>query len=221
MIRILIATFVLIVGVNSASAQLYDPLNIAPRVQRLFQGEQQRNYYDGDYRYRQPPRMGGPSKPVRVDYALPGNTIYVSTEQRKLYLGLGDGTAIRYSIGVGDDGFTWTGTMKIGRKAEWPTWTPTASQVSRRPDYAPYAHGMPGGPRNPLGARALYLHGSYVDKDGVEQNLKGGDSLFRIHGTNNPKSIGGAASSGCFRMMNEDVEDLYDRVVEGATVIVR
>ena len=133
-------------------------------------------------------------------------TIVIDTRDRFLYLVNGDGTARRYGVGVGKQGFAWTGSETITRKAEWPSWRPPATMIAREakkgrhlPKY------MPGGPDNPLGARALYL----------------GSTLYRIHGTNQPWSIGRAVSSGCIRMRNEDVTELYDRVAVGATVIVR
>lgn len=129
-------------------------------------------------------------------------TIVISTKERKLYLVLGNGQAIQYGIGVGRVGFTWNGVHKVTAKKEWPGWTPPSQMLKRRPDLPRY---MPGGPENPLGARALYL----------------GSTLYRIHGSNEPETIGQAVSSGCFRMTNEDVIDLYKRVSVGAKVIVR
>lgn len=128
-------------------------------------------------------------------------TIIVNTTERRLYYILGDNRAIRYGIGVGRDGFTWGGVKSVTAKREWPDWTPPAQMLKRRPDLPRY---MPGGPDNPLGARALYL----------------GSTLYRIHGSNEPETIGQAVSSGCFRMTNADVVDLYDRVRVGAKVIV-
>jgi lipoprotein-anchoring transpeptidase ErfK/SrfK len=128
-------------------------------------------------------------------------TIVVNSPERRLYLVLGDGTALRYGIGVGRPGFEWGGQKRITRKAEWPGWTPPPQMLKRRPDLPRY---MAGGPNNPLGARALYL----------------GGSLFRIHGSNEPQTIGQAVSSGCIRMTNEDVTDLFDRVQVGTRVIV-
>jgi lipoprotein-anchoring transpeptidase ErfK/SrfK len=145
---------------------------------------------------------------VRIydDYA-PG-TIIVDTRRKFLYYVTGDGEAIRYGIGVGRQGFSWSGEAKIQHKAKWPRWTPPASMVKRDKFAAEWADGMPGGPRNPLGARALYL-------------FQGGvDTLYRIHGTFVPSSIGKAVSSGCIRMLNVDVADLYERVSLGARVIV-
>jgi lipoprotein-anchoring transpeptidase ErfK/SrfK len=131
----------------------------------------------------------------------PAGTIVVNTRERRLYYVLGDGRAIRYGIGVGRDGFTWGGVQRVTEKREWPSWTPPAQMLQRRPDLPRF---MPGGPENPLGARAMYL----------------GSSLYRIHGSNEPETIGEAVSSGCFRMTNSDVIDLYDRVKVGAKVVV-
>jgi len=128
-------------------------------------------------------------------------TVVVDTPSRYLYLVQGDGTAIRYGIGVGRPGFTWAGAKTITRKAEWPDWVPPPEMLARRPDLPRH---MAGGPDNPLGARALYL----------------GSSLYRIHGSNEPWTIGTAVSSGCIRMRNEDVTDLYERVKVGTKVVV-
>jgi lipoprotein-anchoring transpeptidase ErfK/SrfK len=129
-------------------------------------------------------------------------TIIVQTSERHLYLVQGNGRALRYGIGVGRDGFQWQGLLQISRKAEWPDWTPPPEMIQRQP-YLPRF--MAGGPGNPLGARALYL----------------GATVYRIHGTNRPDTIGTAVSSGCFRLVNSDVADLYDRVPVGTKVIVR
>ncbi|MFV0280462.1 MAG: L,D-transpeptidase [Rhodoblastus sp.] len=140
---------------------------------------------------------------TEVDYSTqerPG-TIIVDTSDKHLYLVQSGGRAIRYGIGVGRPGFTWAGVKTVSRKAEWPGWTPPQEMLKRRPDLPKY---MEGGPSNPLGARALYL----------------GSSLYRIHGTNEPYTIGQNVSSGCIRMMNQDVQDLYDRVKVGTKVIV-
>jgi lipoprotein-anchoring transpeptidase ErfK/SrfK len=128
-------------------------------------------------------------------------TIIVDTADKFLYLVEGDGKARRYGIGVGRPGFEWRGVKSVTRKAEWPDWRPPEEMKKRRPDLPDF---MPGGPENPMGARGIYL----------------GSSLYRIHGTNEPHSIGTAVSSGCFRMRNEDVTDLYERVRLGAKVIV-
>src|SRR5438046_6759113 len=133
------------------------------------------------------------------NYEQPG-TIIIDTGNRALFYILSDSEAIRYGIAVGKEGFSWAGIAEIGRKIEWPRWTPPASMIRRRPELAKFADGMPGGrPDNPLGARALYLFAN------------GSDTLFRIHGTNEPQSIGTAASSGCIRMLNEDVVERYAR----------
>lgn len=128
-------------------------------------------------------------------------TIIVDTPNTFLYLVLGNGKAMRYGIGVGREGFTWAGTKSVEKKAEWPDWTPPAEMLERQP-YLPRF--MAGGPGNPLGARAMYLSGS----------------VYRIHGTNAPETIGQRVSSGCIRMVNADVEDLYSRVKVGTKVIV-
>ena len=137
-------------------------------------------------------------------------TIVVDVYSRKLYLVQDDGTAVRYGIAVGREGTSFRGNGYIGRKAEWPSWTPTANMIRTRPDlYAEYAGGLPGGLENPLGARALYLY-------------RGGrDTMFRIHGTIDPASIGRATSAGCIRLFNQDILDLYTRVGPGAQVKVR
>ena len=150
--------------------------------------------------------LGGSSPIQRQTVSFAGNyapgTIYINTAERRLYLVLGNGQALRYGIGVGRDGFRWSGVHHISAKKEWPSWTPPAQMRARRPDLPRY---MQGGINNPLGSRAMYL----------------GSTLYRIHGSNEPETIGQAVSSGCFRMTNEDVQDLYNRVSVGATVIVR
>ena len=128
-------------------------------------------------------------------------TVIVDTANTHLYFVLGGGKAMRYGIGVGRDGFRWSGVQAISRKAEWPDWHPPAEMIARQP-YLPRF--MAGGPSNPLGARAMYL----------------GNTIYRIHGTNNPSTIGGRVSSGCIRMVNDDVIDLYARVGVGTKVIV-
>jgi len=138
-----------------------------------------------------------------VDYATkePAGTVIIDTPNTYLYLVLGGGKALRYGIGVGREGFTWTGTERISRMSEWPDWHPPSEMIDRQP-YLPRF--MAGGPGNPLGARALYL----------------GKTLYRIHGTNQPSTIGTFVSSGCIRLINEDVEDLYSRVQVGTRVVV-
>lgn len=138
---------------------------------------------------------------------LPG-TIIIDGNQHFLYLVQPGQQAIRYGIGVGKDGFGWAGVVRVGRTAEWPTWTPPAEMVARDPNARPWAGGMPGGPDNPLGARALYLY------EGDH------DTIYRIHGTPEPWTIGLDVSSGCIRMNNDDIVDLHSRVAVGAKVIV-
>ena len=165
----------------------------------------------------QPPVQAAPSEdegtvtelPARlkrqiVSYATreaPG-TVIIDTPNTYLYYVLGGGRAIRYGIGVGRDGFTWSGVQSVTKKAEWPDWTPPPEMIARQP-YLP--RHMAGGPGNPLGARAMYL----------------GTTVYRIHGTNRPDTIGTKVSSGCFRLVNNDVADLYDRVPVGTKVIIR
>lgn len=137
-------------------------------------------------------------------------TIIINTGERRLYYVLGGGQAISYGIGVGRQGFQWSGVAKVGGKREWPAWHPPAEMIER--ELVQYGRQLPsrmeGGPSNPLGARALYLYEG------------GRDTLYRIHGTNEPRTIGLATSSGCIRMLNEEVIDLYNRVPMGAKVIV-
>jgi len=129
-------------------------------------------------------------------------TVIVETRDRYLYLVQSNNRALRYGIGVGRTGFSWAGLLRVSRKAEWPDWRPPPEMIERQP-YLPRF--MAGGPGNPMGARALYL----------------GNTIYRIHGTNQPDTIGTAVSSGCFRLVNSDVADLYERVAVGAKVIVR
>jgi len=147
----------------------------------------------------------------RVDYptGVPIGTIVVDTAARHLYLVQGDGKAMRYCIGVGKEGLAFAGAAVIKRKAEWPSWRPTKSMIDREPArYRQFASGMVGGLTNPLGPHALYLY----------QGER--DTMFRIHGTTEPETIGGAVSSGCIRLINQDIVDLYSRVRIGSRVIV-
>ncbi|MBD3764163.1 MAG: L,D-transpeptidase [Rhodobacterales bacterium] len=169
---------------------------------------------DGDYFIEPvPPQLLDAAKQrTEVDYAAgdePGSVV-VDPYARRLYYVLEGGRAIRYAVGVGREGSTFRGTGTVGRKAEWPGWTPTANMIRRQPDvYGPYAGGIPGGLESPLGPRALYLYrGSR-------------DTYFRIHGTVDPRSIGRASSAGCIRLFNQDIIDLYNRVEPGARVKVR
>jgi lipoprotein-anchoring transpeptidase ErfK/SrfK len=143
-----------------------------------------------------------PRATVYFDSNYAPGTIVVNTAERRLYLVLPNGQALRYGIGVGRDGFRWSGIHRITAKKEWPSWTPPSQMLARRPDLPRH---MSGGIENPLGARAIYL----------------GSTLYRIHGSNEPETIGQAVSSGCFRMTNDDVTDLYNRVSVGATVVVK
>jgi lipoprotein-anchoring transpeptidase ErfK/SrfK len=193
---ILIGSLALLGAVSSARAQ-----------EDAFQ-ERMQMLQGGKPAHRMNPELfgyfGGTSSRSNVSYETryaPG-TIVISTAERRLYLVQESGKALRYGIGVGRAGFAWKGTHKITDKKEWPGWTPPP-QMRARVRGLP-AH-MAGGEENPLGARAMYL----------------GSTLYRIHGSNEPETIGEAVSSGCFRMTNEDVKDLYDRVAVGATVIVQ
>ena len=143
-----------------------------------------------------------PRQTVEYRTPHPAGTIVVDTSERRLYLVLNGGKALRYGIGVGRRGFQWTGVDRISAKREWPDWRPPAEMLERQPYLPDY---MPGGPDNPLGARALYI----------------GSTEYRIHGSNEPHTIGQAVSSGCIRMTNEDVTDLYERVQVGAKVVVQ
>ncbi|MEP6828678.1 MAG: L,D-transpeptidase [Aestuariivirga sp.] len=145
---------------------------------------------------------------VTIGVNNPANFIIVDPQNRQLYYMLGGDQALRYGVGVGREGFAWSGRAVIGLKRKWPRWLPPESMVERDANALKWANGMPGGPENPLGARALYLYANGVD------------TLYRIHGTNDPSSIGKAMSSGCIRMLNEDVVDLYERAPKGTPVKV-
>ena len=149
---------------------------------------------------RQHVRFSGPYRP---------GTIVVDVADRRLYLVQPGGTAIRYAVGVGrEEALNFRGSAVIGRKAEWPHWSPTGDMIRRMPIYAHYVNGLPGGINNPLGARALYLYRGNQD------------TYFRLHGTNEPDTIGTKVSSGCIRLFNQDIIDLYNRVPVGAPVVV-
>ncbi|WP_336055579.1 L,D-transpeptidase [Nitratireductor sp. CH_MIT9313-5] len=146
---------------------------------------------------------------VKYDTKEKPGTIIVDTSEKFLYFVMPDGKAMRYGIGVGREGFEWKGTARIAMKREWPTWTPPAAMIRREPHLKKWAGGMPPGTSNPLGARALYLY-------------RGGrDTGYRLHGTPEWNSIGKAMSSGCIRLMNQDIIDLYERAEVGAKVIVK
>jgi lipoprotein-anchoring transpeptidase ErfK/SrfK len=145
---------------------------------------------------------------VNLDTREKPGTIIVDTSEKYLYFVMPQGQAMRYGIGVGREGFEWRGTARVALKRAWPVWTPPAEMIRRQPELAKWRGGQPPGPRNALGARALYLFN------------KGGDSGYRLHGTPEWASIGKAMSSGCIRLMNQDIIDLYDRASVGAKVIV-
>jgi lipoprotein-anchoring transpeptidase ErfK/SrfK len=162
--------------------------------------------------FRQPaPTLGADGRPLAVappretvayqSHYAPG-TVVISTRERRLYYILPNGQAVRYGVGVGRPGFAWSGVKTVSMKREWPDWTPPSQMLRRRPDLPRH---MAGGIGNPLGARAMYL----------------GGTLYRIHGSNEPETIGTAVSSGCIRMTNEDVTDLYGRVSVGTKVVVQ
>jgi len=172
----------------------------APQAQAQFRGEdEQPGYVPNQDEEQLDPKWEKTVVFYRTTEA-PG-TIIVNTHERFLYVVQGGGRALRYGIGVGRDGFQWQGLVRITKKQEWPDWTPPPEMIQRQP-YLP--RWMAGGPGNPLGARALYL----------------GNTVYRIHGTNMPQTIGTKVSSGCFRLTNPDVSDLYDRVPVGTKVII-
>lgn len=146
---------------------------------------------------------------VEFDGPEDPGTLVVDPDQRFLYHVLAYGYAKRYGVGVGRAGFAWQGSAKVGMKRRWPRWVPPREMVDRDENARKWVNGQPGGPDNPLGARALYLYSNGVD------------TLYRIHGTNEPDSIGKAMSSGCIRMLNQDIAELYDNVIVGTPVIVR
>ncbi|MDO8548449.1 MAG: L,D-transpeptidase [bacterium] len=215
--RTLVASALLLLAVSGgayAESSLLDPLNILGFMRQQFEPRetyQSEPRYEPREQYQPAPRYQQREEDdqqdqelVRqaVDYpGLPAGAIVISTALRRLYFGLGGGRAIQYAIGVGRDGFRWGGMQKITAKKEWPSWTPPPEMLERRPDLPSF---MAGGPSNPLGARALYL----------------GSTLYRVHGSNEPETIGQAVSSGCFRMTNKDVIDLYNRVQIGTPVYV-
>jgi lipoprotein-anchoring transpeptidase ErfK/SrfK len=171
-------------------------------------------YQDPDDPFELPPfdekKLPKQFRRAVVDYPTrhwPG-TVIVNTGNRQLFIVLEGQQALRFGCAVGRDGFRWAGLADVGRKVMWPRWTPPKTMIERSPEKAKWANGMPGGPDNPLGARALYLF----------QN--GNDTLYRIHGTNEPMSIGKNASSGCIRMLNQDIIELYRRVPIGTRVVV-
>ena len=145
---------------------------------------------------------------VRYDGVGSPGSIVVDTNDKFLYSVEGGGWATRYGVGVGQAGLSLKGNANVGHKAVWPSWTPTENMMRRKPRLVQYAGGVPGGPDNPLGARALYLY------------RNGQDTMYRLHGTNEPWSIGRAVSSGCVRLLNDDIIDLYERTPVGTSVII-
>ena len=144
---------------------------------------------------------------VPVNKTLPVGELHILPQRRHIYFTIAPGYAIRYGCAIGQEGLAYFGTGVIGRKVEWPNWTPTPDMIEREPEkYEQYADGMPGGPGNPLGARALYVYEN------------GRDTAIRVHGTTSPRSIGSASSNGCFRMYNSHVIDLFDRVPLGTKI---
>ncbi len=180
---------VLFIGLAASLALTMEPLDA--QAARKFNFTSQQWKLDRKFE-RQEVNFSSDEKP---------GTIIISTRKRFLWLVLGDGKALRYGIGVGREGFQWKGSETISRKAAWPSWRPPKEMLEREPDLPTF---MPGGPENPLGARALYL----------------GSTLYRIHGTSQPWTIGTRVSSGCIRLTNEDIIDLYRRAKVGAKVIV-
>ncbi|WP_395662083.1 L,D-transpeptidase [Aestuariivirga sp.] len=181
----------------AAALPLFGEQAFARELAPIFASEAQ----EVPYRFRR--------REVDFETAEPVGTIVVDTEKRYLYHVLGQGRAMRYGVGVGDDGKTWAGRAVIRRKTEWPVWRPTPEHIARWPKLEQYrVDGMPGGRDNPMGARALYLYQGKVD------------TLYRIHGTNKPKGVGRKVTSGCLRMLNVDIVHLYERVEIGTEVLV-
>jgi len=210
---------------ESSFMALFDPSAGAQEMTASYDdAREQQAYYGGqdqqaNYAAQDPQAYYGDQEDARLAREYPTTTreivqdptnerpgtITVDTNNRYLYLSLPNGQAVRYGVGVGRQGFTWKGRTHIGRKEAWPDWTPPAAMLKRRPDLPRH---MVGGEDNPLGARAMYLFSGNRD------------TMFRIHGSNEPWTIGQAVSSGCIRMLNNDVTDLFSRVKVGATVVV-
>jgi lipoprotein-anchoring transpeptidase ErfK/SrfK len=209
-LQAILAIVALTAGIALASAQGFgsDPMSAAPGQtdpSEGYRGQPEMDVGDEPGVVPSPEAERLPAKYRRQVVFFrsnePTGTIVVETTERFLYLVMGNNRALRYGIGVGREGFTWKGLLKVTRKAEWPDWTPPPEMIRRQP-YLP--RWMAGGPGNPLGARAMYL----------------GTTVYRIHGTNQPHTIGQAVSSGCFRLVNGEVVDLYDRVPVGTKVII-
>ena len=198
-VGILLSLTMLITDSAAAGRSLFDLFDFPSG--RQFNSERSSNSFGVDSQRRARLDRKYRRQIVDIDSDEPAGTIIVMTHKKFLYYVLGDGSAIRYGIGTARDGFEWSGTHRVTAKREWPGWTPPAEMKRRKPELPDY---MPGGINNPLGARALYI----------------GSTLYRIHGTNEPWTIGQDVSSGCIRMVNDDVIDLYERVKIGAKVIV-
>ncbi|KPQ10471.1 MAG: hypothetical protein HLUCCA09_00485 [Rhodobacteraceae bacterium HLUCCA09] len=185
------------IGTAAATAGLLS----APAILQAAEGPEATTQYQVPERFM--------PKTVRVKQSFTAGEVHIVTSRHYLYYMLGEGQALRYGVAVGAEGMNFRGSAVVGRKAEWPSWRPTQAMIEREPEkYGPLAGGMEGGPDNPLGARALYLY-------------RGGrDTAYRIHGTPQPWTIGRSVSSGCIRMVNDHVIDLYQRVPVGARVTV-
>jgi lipoprotein-anchoring transpeptidase ErfK/SrfK len=190
--RLVTITFALALSMTAVQAQVRPQQELAVEDQPGYEPSRAEEQLDGALQRQM----------VFFRTTEPAGTVVVFTSQRFLYIVQGNNRALRYGIGVGREGFQWAGLLKISRKAEWPDWTPPPEMIARQP-YLPRF--MAGGPGNPMGARALYL----------------GNTIYRLHGTNQPQTIGHAVSSGCFRLVNNDIIDLYERVPVGTKVVVR
>ncbi len=211
-----VAAFAFLASLGATSARA-DDRGFMALFEDEPQAQQEMTAYYSDQ--RQPTSYNGGQDDTRLAREYPSSTreimpdpteekpgtITVDTQNRYLYLSLPNGQAVRYGIGVGREGFTWKGRVRIGRKESWPGWTPPKEMLKRRPDLPRH---MSGGEDNPLGARAMYLYSGNRD------------TMFRIHGSNEPWTIGQAVSSGCIRMTNDDVTDLFSRVKVGTAVVV-
>jgi lipoprotein-anchoring transpeptidase ErfK/SrfK len=201
-VRTLLSTLLLAASLLLPASIIASPASAESALARFFLAGQPR---EGGNKYRSD-HSPIPRKTVSYNAKVPAGTIVIETGERRLYYTLGNGKAIKFAVGVGREGFEWSGANRISRKAEWPGWTPPAEMRARE---AKKGRILPvyqaGGPNNPLGARAMYI----------------GGSIYRIHGTNQPWTLGLAMSSGCIRMSNNDVKFLYDKVGIGTKVIVR
>ena len=200
--RTILSTLLLAASLLLPASLVTSPASAESALARFFLAGQPR---EGGNKYRSD-HSPIPRKTVSYNAKVPAGTIIIETGERRLYYTLGNGKAVKFAVGVGREGFEWSGTNRISRKAEWPGWTPPAEMRARE---AKKGRILPvyqeGGPNNPLGARAMYI----------------GGSIYRIHGTNQPWTLGLAMSSGCIRMSNNDVKFLYDKVGIGTKVIVR